>query len=85
MSVNDQAVITFFHCSGFMSDPKNLPGLAHFCEHMIFLGTKKYPVENDFTLFLSQNGGSSNAFTNGDQTGYYFDTNADALEPSLDR
>ena len=24
-----------------MSDPDNIPGLAHFCEHMAFLGTKK--------------------------------------------
>ena len=24
-----------------MSDPSNLPGLAHFCEHMLFLGTEK--------------------------------------------
>ena len=23
---------------GHMSDPFNLPGLAHFCEHMLFLG-----------------------------------------------
>ena len=23
---------------GHMSDPPNLPGLAHFCEHMLFLG-----------------------------------------------
>lgn len=24
-----------------MSDPRELPGLAHFCEHMLFLGTEK--------------------------------------------
>jgi len=28
---------------GHFSDPKYLPGLAHFCEHMLFLGTEKYP------------------------------------------
>jgi len=32
-----------------MSDPAELPGLAHFCEHMLFLGTEKYPSENSFT------------------------------------
>ena len=26
---------------GHMSDPWNLPGLAHFLEHMLFLGTEK--------------------------------------------
>ena len=29
------------YCLGHMSDPENLPGLAHFCEHMLFLGTEK--------------------------------------------
>jgi len=28
-------------CLGQMLDPEELPGLAHFCEHMLFLGTKK--------------------------------------------
>jgi len=29
---------------GYYQDPDELPGLAHFCEHMLFLGTAKYPV-----------------------------------------
>lgn len=32
-----------------MHDPDDLPGLAHFLEHMLFLGTEKYPNENDFS------------------------------------
>ncbi|CAM9724374.1 unnamed protein product, partial [Hapterophycus canaliculatus] len=30
---------------GYFSDPDYLPGLAHFCEHLLFLGTDKYPDE----------------------------------------
>lgn len=30
---------------GSMMDPVDIPGLAHFCEHMSFLGTEKYPGE----------------------------------------
>ncbi|UYV75846.1 IDE, partial [Cordylochernes scorpioides] len=26
---------------GYMCDPEEIPGLAHFCEHMLFLGTEK--------------------------------------------
>ena len=37
---------------GFHSDP--ISGLAHFCEHMLFLGTKKYPDENEYNKYLSQ-------------------------------
>jgi hypothetical protein len=33
---------------GSFSDPSDIPGLAHFAEHMCFLGTKKYPDESDF-------------------------------------
>ena len=29
---------------GQFSDPDSLPGLAHFLEHMLFMGTEKYPV-----------------------------------------
>lgn len=53
---------------GHMSDPDNLPGLAHFCEHMLFLGTKKYPNENAYSTYLSENGGTSNASTYADNT-----------------
>lgn len=40
--------------------------LAHFCEHMSFLGTKKYPKEEEFSSYLSSHGGSSNAYTGND-------------------
>ncbi|KAI4457948.1 nardilysin [Holotrichia oblita] len=70
---------------GYMSDPDNIPGLAHFCEHMLFLGTKKYPDENDYHKFLSEHGGSSNASTTTDHTNYYFDVAPNHLKETLDR
>lgn len=70
---------------GHMSDPFELPGLAHFCEHMLFLGTEKYPEENEYNKFLSQHGGSSNAFTACDHTNYYFDVSPVFLKDALDR
>uniref|UniRef100_A0A1W7RAD0 Insulin-degrading enzyme n=1 Tax=Hadrurus spadix TaxID=141984 RepID=A0A1W7RAD0_9SCOR len=70
---------------GHMYDPLNLPGLAHFCEHMLFLGTKKYPVENEYSKFLNQHGGSSNAFTSADHTNFYFDVTPEYLQGALDR
>ncbi|KAG7394805.1 hypothetical protein PHYBOEH_004657 [Phytophthora boehmeriae] len=70
---------------GFHSDPEELPGLAHFCEHMLFLGTQKYPDENSYSAFLNANGGSSNAFTSGRDTNFYFDVGASHLHEALDR
>ena len=45
---------------------------------MLFLGTKQYPQEDSFEKFLSTNGGSSNAFTDSENTVYYFTVNAQA-------
>ncbi|KAK2166410.1 hypothetical protein LSH36_39g02054 [Paralvinella palmiformis] len=70
---------------GSMSDPWQFQGLAHFCEHMLFLGTEKYPEENEYNKFLSENAGSSNAFTSGEHTNYYFDVTPQALDGALDR
>ena len=33
---------------GNLVDGLDVPGLAHFCEHLLFMGTEKYPSENDF-------------------------------------
>jgi insulysin len=33
---------------GHFSDPDDVAGLAHFLEHMLFLGTKKYPEEGSY-------------------------------------
>ena len=70
---------------GHMSDPVGLPGLAHFCEHMLFLGTKEFPDENEYSKYLSSHGGSFNAFTSSDHTNYYFDVSPDNFEGALDR
>ena len=37
---------------GYYLDP--IPGLAHFLEHMLFMGTKKYPQENYYQDFLKK-------------------------------
>ncbi|XP_021926557.1 insulin-degrading enzyme isoform X2 [Zootermopsis nevadensis] len=70
---------------GHMSDPSRLPGLAHFCEHMLFLGTEKYPSENEYSKFLSEHGGGSNACTYSDHTNYYFDVVPEHFGGALDR
>ncbi|TID18194.1 hypothetical protein CANINC_003935 [Pichia inconspicua] len=70
---------------GSYNDPKDLPGLAHFCEHLLFLGTEKYPKENDYNQYLSQNSGYSNAFTSSLHTNYFFEIKNHALYGALDR
>ncbi|CAM9753658.1 unnamed protein product, partial [Ectocarpus sp. 13 AM-2016] len=57
----EQAAASMFIRAGHMQDPPELAGMAHFHEHMLFLGTEKYPEEGEFENFLTQHGGSSNA------------------------
>lgn len=65
---------------GNYSDPDDLPGLSHSLEHMLFMGTKKYPVENEYSQYLSKNSGSSNAYTAATSTNYYFEVGAKKSE-----
>lgn len=70
---------------GSMCDPQDVQGLAHFLEHMLFMGTEKYPIENEYSTYLSAHGGFSNAFTGQEDTVYYFDVQNDFFEGALDR
>ena len=70
---------------GSSDDPKDRAGLAHFLEHMLFLGTEKYPDASDYQAFISRNGGGHNAYTSAEHTNYFFDIDASQLEPALDR
>ncbi|EFA80402.1 hypothetical protein PPL_07236 [Heterostelium album PN500] len=70
---------------GSFQNPKEYEGLAHFLEHMLFLGTEKYPVEKEFLTHIEQNGGSYNGVTHYYCTSYYFKINQQHLEQALDR
>lgn len=61
-----------------------VPGLAHFCEHLLFMGTEKFPNENEYSQYLSKHGGHSNAYTSFEHTNYYFEINSNYLEGGLD-
>ncbi|XP_036142058.1 insulin-degrading enzyme [Monomorium pharaonis] len=71
--------------AGSICDPDYLPGLAHLCEHMLPLGTKKYPEQNEYGTYLSRNGGTSNALTGTYNATFFFDISSEKLEGALDR
>ncbi|KAH9928156.1 Metalloenzyme, LuxS/M16 peptidase-like protein [Fomitopsis serialis] len=70
---------------GHLYDPDDMPGLAHFCEHLLFMGTELYPRENEYSEYLAKNNGNSNAFTGTSNTNYYFSVATDALPGALAR
>ncbi|KAI9188669.1 metalloprotease [Blastocladiella emersonii ATCC 22665] len=70
---------------GHFSDPDELPGLAHFLEHLLFMGTEAFPEENAYSEFLAKHGGTFNAYTAANNTVYFFDVHPDHLSGALDR
>jgi len=55
---------------GAADDPAGKSGLAHFHEHVMFLGTAKHK-SGEYTEIISRHGGENNAFTGHDATSYY--------------
>lgn len=70
---------------GANQNPPEREGLAHFLEHMLFLGTEKYPEAGEYQAFISQHSGMFNAYTAPENTTYFFDVDPAQLEPALDR
>ena len=69
---------------GSDNDYQEYPGIAHFLEHMLFMGSEKYPDEDYFHNYISTNSGQSNAYTAHNHTCYYFTIPSIFYEKSLD-
>ena len=84
-STTDKSAAALAALRGSYDEPAERPGLAHFLEHMLFIGTEKYPELDGYQSFLARHGGSSNAYTAGDHTNYFFDVQPSAFDEALDR
>jgi insulysin len=81
----DEAAAAMDVYVGSGDDPDDREGLAHYLEHMLFLGTEKYPEAGEYQKFIRQHGGRNNAYTVLSNTNYYFSIDPDFFEPALDR
>ena len=68
---------------GSGSNQEKIPGMAHFLEHMLFYSSEEFPVEDYFRSYIEQHGGSTNAYTDKDETNFYFYVNKDYFKHSL--
>jgi len=69
---------------GSRYESKNINGVSHFVEHLMFKGTERRPTSLDLTKTLDSVGAEFNAFTGKDQTGYYIKISADKVELAFD-
>ncbi|MDT0681077.1 pitrilysin family protein [Roseicyclus sp. F158] len=64
---------------GAADEPAGKSGIAHFLEHLMFKGTDEME-SGEFSQTVALQGGSDNAFTSWDYTGYYQRVAADRLD-----
>ena len=69
---------------GSLYEPLEFMGLAHFLEHMLFMGSNKYTDEDYYFSKLKEYGGSANAYTADYQTVYYFNVISHNLDKIID-
>lgn len=65
--------------AGAADETPGVSGVAHFLEHLLFKGTDKL-APGEFSKTVADNGGTDNAFTTHDYTGYFQRVAADRLE-----
>lgn len=70
---------------GSLEDPENALGMAHYLEHMLFLGTKEYPKPEEYSSFMETHGGWDNAYTSDEVTNYMFEVDHGAMDEALRR
>nr|QFG73819.1 MAG: insulinase [Megaviridae environmental sample] len=69
---------------GHYDNPSDVMGMAHFCEHLLFMGSEKYPDEDAYQKHVDENDGHCNAYTDYTHTNYEFSVRSTAFEKTLD-
>ncbi|MFL1524036.1 pyrroloquinoline quinone biosynthesis protein PqqF [Pseudomonas sp. O230] len=65
--------------------PLAWPGLAHFLEHLLFLGTERFPAEQGLMAYVQGHGGQVNARTSERTTDFFFELPPQAFSGGLER
>ncbi|MDR2309136.1 MAG: pyrroloquinoline quinone biosynthesis protein PqqF [Paucimonas sp.] len=71
--------------AGSHDAPGRWPGLAHFLEHLFFLGTERFPLADGLMRYVQGQGGQVNASTRERTTDFFFEVPPDALAGGLER
>jgi coenzyme PQQ biosynthesis probable peptidase PqqF len=65
--------------------PLAWPGLAHFLEHLLFLGTERFPTGEGLMAYVQGHGGQVNARTSERTTDFFFELPPQAFGGGLER
>jgi len=68
--------------AGYLQD--DFEGTAHFLEHLLFMGSEKFPLQNEYHSYVSVCGGMDNAFTGDNITCYYLEIESSFLKKGIE-
>lgn len=71
--------------AGSHDAPRAWPGLAHFLEHLLFLGTERFPASENLMTFVQRHGGQVNASTRERTTDFFFELPQAVFAQGLER
>lgn len=84
MKDNPSVAVLIMVEAGSKYETKEINGISHFLEHMVFKGTPKRPKSSDISRELDGIGAQYNAFTSHEVTGYWVKADARHLDTALD-
>ncbi|CRM60600.1 pyrroloquinoline quinone biosynthesis protein PqqF [Pseudomonas sp. 44 R 15] len=71
--------------AGSHDAPLAWPGLAHFLEHLLFLGTERFPTGEGLMAYVQRHGGQVNASTRERVTEFFFELPVSTFDEGLVR
>ncbi|MFK8330447.1 pyrroloquinoline quinone biosynthesis protein PqqF [Pseudomonas sp. BJa5] len=71
--------------AGSHDAPRRYAGMAHFLEHLLFLGNQRFPLDDGLMRYVQRHGGQVNASTRERTTDYFFEVPQAALAGALER
>ena len=71
--------------AGSHDAPLAWPGLAHFLEHLLFLGTERFPTDEALMAYVQRHGGQVNASTRERTTDFFFELPVSSFSAGLER
>ncbi len=84
MAYTESVTVLVMVATGSRYESKEINGISHFLEHMMFKGTTKRPDKMDISHELDSIGAEYNAFTSKEYTGYYVKCAAIKIDTALD-
>lgn len=68
--------------AGYLHD--KFEGTAHFLEHLLFMGSSKFPEQNTYHSYVQTCGGVDNAFTGDNITCYFLELESEFMEKGIE-